>query len=75
MTSGGVSDAALYLGQIEHVHREVVPIQCATADAIHDFPLAHQVLGEHRIDFCVRLIRRHQRTTVEGKSTEFRTIS
>lgn len=39
VTSGEVSDAVPYLDQIEYVHREVIPIQCATADAIYDFPL------------------------------------
>lgn len=65
VTSGDVSDAAPYLGQIERIHREVIPVQCATADAIYDFPLAHQVLGEHEINFCVRPIKHHEQTTVE----------
>ena len=71
VTSGDVSDAAPYLDQIERVHREVVPIQCATADAIYDFPLAHQVLSEHEITFCVRPIRPHDQTGVEIKRDAF----
>lgn len=71
VTSGDVSDAAPYLGQIERVHREVIPIQCATADAIYNFPLAHQVLGEHGISFCVRPIKYHEQTTVEIKRDAF----
>lgn len=71
VTAGDVSDAAPYLDQIERVHRDVVPIQCATADAIYDFPLAHQVLGEHGINFCVRPIKHHEQTTVEIKRDAF----
>ena len=71
VTSGDVSDAAPYLDQLERVHREVFPIQCATADAIYDFPLAHQVLGEHGITFCVRPIKHHEQTTVGIKRDAF----
>lgn len=71
VTSGDVSDAAPYLDQIERVHRHVVPIQCATADAIYDFPLAHQVLGEHGITFCVRPIKHHEQTALEIKRDDF----
>jgi len=65
VTSENVSDAAPLLDQLEHIHRKVIPIQCATADAIYDFPLAHQVLGDHGINFCVRPIKHHEQTTVE----------
>jgi transposase len=71
VTSGDVSDAAPYLDQIERVHREVIPIQAATADGIYDFPLAHQVLGEHEISFCVRPIKHYEQTTVEIKRDDF----
>lgn len=71
VTSGDVSDAAPYLDQIERVHREIIPIQAATADAIYDFPLAHQVLGEHGINFCVRPIAHYEQTTVEIRRDDF----
>ncbi len=71
VTSGDVSDAVPYLDQIERVHRDVVPIQCATADGIYDFPLAHQVLSEHGISFCVRPIKHYEQTTVEIKRDDF----
>jgi transposase len=71
VTSGDVSDAAPYLDQLEHVHREVIPIQCATADAIYDFPLAHQVLSKHGISFCVRPIKHHEQTALEIKRDDF----
>lgn len=71
VTSGDVSDAAPYLDQIERVHREVVPIQTATADAIYDFPLANQVLGEHGINFFVRQITHYEPTTVELRRGAF----
>lgn len=71
VTSGDVSDAAPYLGQIERVDREVIPIQCATADAIYDFPLAHQVLGEHGINFFVRPITHYEPTTVDIRRNDF----
>ncbi|WP_101911284.1 transposase [Marasmitruncus massiliensis] len=72
VTSGDVSDVAPYPDQLERVHREIVPIQCATADAIYDFPLAHQVLGEHGITFCVCPIKSHDQTGVEIKRDAFR---
>jgi hypothetical protein len=71
VTSGDVNDAAPYLDQIERVHREVIPIQTATADAIYDFPLAHQVLGENGINFCVRPVKRHEQTIMEIKRDNF----
>ncbi len=71
VTSGDVSDAAPYLDQLERVHREVIPIQTATADAIYDFPLAHQVLGEHGINFFVRPITHYEPTTVEIRRNDF----
>lgn len=54
VTSGETGDTVPYLAQIERIHREIVPIQMATADSIYDFALAHQVLGEHGISFFVR---------------------
>ena len=71
VTSGDVSDAAPYLDQIERVHREVIPIQTATADAIYDFPLAHQVLGEQGINFFVRPITHYEPTTVDLRRADF----
>ena len=66
-----MSDAAPYLDQIERVHREVIPIQTATADAIYDFPLAHQVLGEQGINFFVRPITHYEPTTVDLRRADF----
>ena len=60
-----MNDAAPYLDQIE------LPIACATADAIYDFPLAHQVLNEHGIRFCVQPVKRYERTVVEIKRDNF----
>ena len=54
VTAGDVNDSVPFLGLIEHIHKNVVPIQAATADAAYDFPLAHRVLGELGIDFFVR---------------------
>lgn len=71
VTSGDVSDAAPYLDQLECVHREIIPIQTATADAIYDFPLAHHVLGEHGINFFVRPITHHEPTTVDIRRDDF----
>ena len=54
VTAGDVNDSVPFLGLIEHIHENVVPIKAATADAAYDFPLAHRVLGELGIDFFVR---------------------
>lgn len=54
VTSGDVNDAAPYLDLMERVHKNVIPIQAATADAAYDFPLAHRVLRDMGIDFFVR---------------------
>ena len=54
VTAGDVNDSVPFLGLIERIHENVVPIQTATADAAYDFPLAHRVLGELGIDFFVR---------------------
>ena len=52
VTPGDVNDSAPYLDLMEYVHTNVVPIQIATADAAYDFPLAHRVLGDLRVNFC-----------------------
>lgn len=54
VTAGDVNDSVPFLGLIERIHENVVPIKAATADAAYDFPLAHRVLGELGIDFFVR---------------------
>ena len=54
VTAGDVNDSVPFLGLIEHIHENVVPIQAATADAAYDFPLAHRALGELGIGFFVR---------------------
>ena len=54
VTAGDVNDAAPYLDHIEQIHREVIQIQAATADAAYDFPLAHRVMADNKIEFFVR---------------------
>ena len=54
VAAGDVNDSVPFLGLIERIHENVVPIQAATADAAYDFPLVHRVLGELGIDFFVR---------------------
>lgn len=71
VTSGDISNAAPYLGQVECVHREIVPIGCARADVIYAFSLAHQVLTEHGITFCVRPIKPHDQAEMEIKRDVF----
>lgn len=71
VTSGDASDSTPYLGQIEHVHRDVIPIQAATADAAYDFPLAHEVLLENDITFYVRPQAHFDCTQVELKRDAF----
>ena len=54
VTPGDVNDAAPYLEQIERVHKNIIPVQIATADSAYDFPLAHRVLNDAGISFFVR---------------------
>src|SRR5699024_4441069 len=61
VTPGDVYDSVPYLDQIERVHRNILPIQAATADAAYDFPLAHQALKELEIQFFVRPQAFHDR--------------
>ena len=53
VTSGEVNDAVPYLRQIEHIHREILPIRAAMADAAYGLPLFHRVLRDHGIRFYV----------------------
>ena len=46
VTPADVHDSVPYLDHLEQIHRDVFPIQAATADAAYDFPLAHRVLEE-----------------------------
>lgn len=71
MTPGDVYDSVPYLEQIEHIHKNVIPIQVGTADSAYDFPLAHRVLAEQGIDFFVRPQSVHDRTSVELKRDAF----
>ena len=71
VTPGDVYDSVPYLDQIERVHRNILPIQAATADAAYDFPLAHQALKELEIQFFVRPQAFHDRTNVELKREAF----
>lgn len=49
VTPGDVHDSVPYLEHLEPIHRDVFPIQTATADAAYDFPVAHRVLEEQGI--------------------------
>lgn len=72
VTPGDVHDAVPYLAQIEHIHKNIIPIQGATADSAYDFPLAHQVLDELGIPFFVRPQAVHPTTKVEFGRELFR---
>lgn len=72
VTPGDVHDSVPYLEQLEHIHRNIIPIQAATADAAYDFPLAHQVLAERGIRFFVRPQTVHPTTKVEFGRELFR---
>ena len=72
VTPGDVHDSVPYLEQLEHIHKNVICIQAATADAAYDFPLAHQVLGELGISFFVRPQTAHPTTQVEFGRELFR---
>lgn len=65
VTPGDVHDSVPYLKQLEHIHKNIIPIQSATADSAYDFPLAHQVLNEQGIQFMVRPQTIHPTTKVE----------
>lgn len=71
VTPGDVHDSVPYLEHLEQIHREILPIQAATADAAYDFPLAHQVLAERGISFYVRHQSAHDRTKAELKRDAF----
>ncbi|MPN20864.1 hypothetical protein SDC9_168243 [bioreactor metagenome] len=60
-----MSDSAPYLGQLERIHQNILPIRAATADAAYDFPLARQVLADAGIRFCVRPQAVYPTTKVE----------
>ena len=71
VTPGDVYDSVPYLEQLEYIHRNVIPIQAATADSAYDFPLAHRVLEEQGTAFFVRPQTDHDRTNVELKREAF----
>ena len=71
VTPGDVHDSVPYLDHLEQIHRDVLPIQAATADAAYDFPLAHRVLEEQGISFYVRPQPFADRTKVEFKRDAF----
>ena len=71
VTPGDVNDAVPYLDQIEHVHKAVVPIQTATADAAYDFPLAHRVLWDLGIAFFVSPRSRHSVLQTQMQRDDF----
>lgn len=70
-TAGNVYDSVPYLNQIENVHKNIIPVQIATADSAYDFALAHQVLDENGISFFVRPKSNAVQTTVEFDRTCF----
>ena len=72
VTAGDVNDSVPFLGLIEHIHENVVPIQTATADAAYDFPLAHRALGELGIDFFVRPQKTAARANTQFTRDDFR---
>lgn len=70
VTPGDSNDSAPYLKHLEEVlHR--VPFQAATADAAYDFPLAHQELHRHGIDFFVRPQIYFDRSSAEFRRDTF----
>lgn len=71
VTPGNVHDSVPYLGHLEHIHRNVLPIRTATADAAYDFPLAHRELEKFGITFCVRPQPFADRTELEFKRDAF----
>ena len=71
VTAGDVNDSVPFLGLIEHIHENVVPIQAATADAAYDFPLAHRALGELGIVFFVRPQKTAARVSVQFTRDDF----
>ena len=71
VTPGDVHDSVPYLDHMEQIHRNVFPIQTATADVAYDFPLAHRVLEEQGISFYVRPQPFADRTKVEFKRDAF----
>lgn len=71
VTAGDVNDSVPFLGLIEHIHENVVPIQAATADAAYDFPLAHRALGELGIGFFVRPQKTTARVSVQFTRDDF----
>ena len=72
VTAGDVNDSVPFLGLIERIHENVVPIQTATADAAYDFPLAHRALDELGIDFFVRPQKTAARVSVQFTRDDFR---
>lgn len=71
VTPGDVHDSVPYLDHLEQIHRNVFPIQAATADAAYDFPLAHRVLEEQGISFYVRPQPSADSTKAEFKRDAF----
>ena len=70
-TPGDAYDSVPYLDQIERVHRDVIRVQTAAADSAYDFPLAHRVLEDMGIDFCVVPKQSYDRTEAAFKRGAF----
>lgn len=71
VTPGDVHDSTPYLDLMEHVHKHIVPIQTATADAAYDVPLAHRALHDLGIHFFVRPQKPYDCTKAELKRDDF----
>lgn len=71
VTPGDVHDSVPYLNHLEEIHRNILPIQAATADAAYDFPLAHRALEGLGVLFYVRPQPFHDRTEVDLKRDAF----
>jgi len=54
VTPGNSSDVSPYLEQIERIHKNIIPVKAATADAAYDAPLVHQELARQGIDCFIR---------------------
>ena len=70
VTAGDVNDSVPFLGLIEHIHENVVPIRLPRGRRLR-FPLAHRALGELGIGFFVRPQKAAARVSVQLRGTIF----
>ena len=71
VTPGDVNDSVPYLDQMEHIHKDVIPVHAATADAAYDIPLAHRTLEDMAISLFVRRQSRPDNTKSDLKHDAF----